>query len=62
MSAYESEIGRCYRGDFELTIGDSPVEELTTLRPREPIAEYWREVAMSWRSRTTLKRTNLAEI
>ena len=62
MSAYESEIGRCFSGDFELRIGDSPAEELTRLQPHEPIAGYWREVAMSWRSGTTLKRTNLSEI
>ena len=62
MSAYESEIGRCFSGDFELRIGDSPVEELARLQPREPIAGYWREVAMSWRGGTTLKRNNLAEI
>ena len=35
MSAYEGEIGRCFRGSFELWIGDSPVEELTRLEPRE---------------------------
>ena len=62
MSAYESEIGRCFSGDFDLRIGESPVEELTRLQPREPIAGYWREVAMSWRSGTTLERNNLAGI
>ena len=62
MSAYEGEIGRCFSGDFDLRIGESPVEELTRLQPREPIAGYWREVAMSWRSGTTLKRNNLAGI
>ena len=38
MSVYESEIGRCFTGDFDLWIGDSPVEEPTRLQPREPIA------------------------
>ena len=36
MSAYESKIGRSFSGDFELRIGDSPVEELARLQPREP--------------------------
>ena len=62
MSAYESKIGRCFTGDFDLRIGGSPVEELTRPQPHERIAGYWREVAMSWRSGTTLKRNNLAGI
>ena len=62
MSAYESEIGQCFHGDFELWVGESPVEELDLLQPRELIAGYWREVAMSWRGGTTLKRENLPPI
>ena len=49
-------------GHFELQLFDSPVEELTRLEPREKIAGYWREVSQSWRSGTTLRRRNLAEI
>ena len=44
MSAYESEIGRSFSGDFELRIGNSPVEELTRLQPREPIARRGRDL------------------
>lgn len=62
MRAYTSEVGRCFKGDFELQVFDSPVEELTRLAPVEFIAGYWREVAMSWRSGTTLRRRNLPEI
>jgi len=62
MRAYESEVGRCFRGDFELQVFDSPVEELTRLKPIESIGGYWREVAMSWRSGTTLRRRNQPEI
>ena len=62
MSAFRSEVGRCFRGSFELQIGASPVEELARLEPREPIAGYWREVAMTWRSGTTLERNNLSSI
>ena len=41
MRAYEAEVGRCFKGDFELQIFDSPVEELTRLQPIENIAGYW---------------------
>ncbi|MGI9305607.1 MAG: acetoacetate decarboxylase family protein [Gammaproteobacteria bacterium] len=62
MSAYESEIGRTFTGAFDITLYESPVEELTALQPQELIAGYWREVSMSWRSGTTLKRKSLSEI
>lgn len=62
MRAYKSEVGRCFTGDFELEIFDSPVEELARLEPLEKIGGYWREVAMSWRSGTTLRRRNLPGI
>lgn len=62
MSAYEAEIGRTFTGTFEMSFGESPVEELDRLRPQELIAGYWREVAMSWRGGTTLKRHNLPAI
>lgn len=62
MRAYEAEVGRCFKGDFELQIFDSPVEELTRLAPLENIAGYWREVSQSWRSGTTIRRRNLPEI
>ncbi len=62
MHAYKSEVGRCFTGTFDLEIYDSPVEELTRLKMIEPIAGYWREVAMSWRSGITLARRNLPEI
>ncbi len=62
MSAYQGEVGRCFKGDFELNMFDSPAEELTRLKPNENIAGYWREVAFSWRGGTTLHRLNLPEI
>ena len=61
MSAYQSEIGRTFTGDFQLQLFDSPTEELTRLQPRELIAGYWREVSFSWKSGTTLARRNLPE-
>ncbi len=62
MSAYQGEVGRCFRGDFELQLFDSPVEELAELEPIENIAGYWQEVGFSWRSGTTLRRRNLVEV
>jgi acetoacetate decarboxylase len=62
MSAYQSEIGRSFTGNFEIELFDSPTEELTRLQPKELIAGYWRELSFSWKSGTTLSRTNLQEI
>lgn len=59
MSSYDVELGRCFRGDFDLALFDSPVEELLDLAPREKIAGYWHEVGVSWRAGTTLARNNL---
>ncbi|MCY3768470.1 MAG: acetoacetate decarboxylase family protein [Gammaproteobacteria bacterium] len=59
MRAYQGEVGRCFTGDFELQLFDSPVEELARLEPLEKISGYWREVAFSWRSGTTLRRNSL---
>ncbi len=56
MSGYDGEIGRCFTGDVELSFGSSPVEELAAIAPREVIAGYWREVAVSWKAGTTLER------
>ena len=58
MTGYDGAVGRGFIGDFEMTFGESPVEELTDLPIREKIAGYWREVATSWREGTTLERTN----
>jgi acetoacetate decarboxylase len=62
MRGYDGEVGRGFTGTFEIELFDSPVEELTRLRPRELIAGYWREVATSWRAGTTLARTTAPEI
>lgn len=59
MSGYDGQMGRCYQGEFELSLFDSPVEELTSIAPRELIAGYWHEVAVSWKQGTTLARRTL---
>src|SRR5690606_17710274 len=62
MRGYDAEIGQGFTGTFDLDLFDSPVEELTRLRPHELIAGYWREVATSWRAGTTLERTTAPDI
>ena len=56
MRGYDGEVGRSFTGDFDISVFDSPVEELGRLQPRELIACYWREVAVSWKGGTTLER------
>jgi len=62
MSAYQSEVGRSFKGTFDIQLFDSPTEELTRLQPQEFISGYWREISFSWKSGTTLSRENLPEI
>jgi len=59
MSGYDVELGRCFKGDFDLELFDSPVEELLAIAPREKIAGYWHEVGVSWKAGRTLWRKNL---
>ncbi|MBU6206828.1 MAG: acetoacetate decarboxylase family protein [Alphaproteobacteria bacterium] len=59
MSGFDVELGRCFKGDFELSLFDSPVEELLDITPREKIGAYWHEVGVSWKAGTTLARNNL---
>lgn len=56
MRGYDTEVGSGFTGTFDISLFDSPVEELSRLQPRELIAGYWREVALSWRGGTTLAR------
>ncbi len=62
MGGYDAEIGRCFSGSFDLSLFESPVEELTRLQPTELIAGYWREVAVSWRAGTTLERQTASTV
>jgi acetoacetate decarboxylase len=56
MSGYDGAVGRSFTGTFDISLFDSPTEELSRLAPKELIAGYWREVATSWRAGTTLER------
>jgi acetoacetate decarboxylase len=56
MQGYDAAVADQFTGDAEITLYDSPVEELTRLAPQEMIAGYWRRVATSWNGGTTLER------
>jgi hypothetical protein len=60
MRGFDGAMGRCFKGDFDLELFDSPNEELTDLPVLEKIGGYWHEVCTSWKAGTTLKRNNLA--
>ncbi|UTW60209.1 acetoacetate decarboxylase family protein [Kordiimonas sp. SCSIO 12603] len=62
MSGFDVDFGRCFKGDFDLTYFDSPVEELVDLPIREKIGAYWHEVGVSWKAGTTLERRTLEDI
>ncbi len=61
MSGFDGEMGRCFKGDFDLTYFLSPVEELVDLPIVEKIAGYWHEVGVSWKAGTTLSRKTLPD-
>ena len=61
MSSFDVEAGRCFAGEADLRVFDSPVEELVSIAPKEIIAGYWHEVGVSWKSGTTLARRSLPE-
>ena len=62
MSSFDVKLGRCFKGDFDLELFDSPVEELLPIAPQEKIAGYWHEVAASFKAGTTLERKTLPNI
>ncbi len=56
MKSYDWEGSEIWKGDAELTLYDSPVEELTSIAPREMIGAYYRTVGVSWGGGTLLER------
>ena len=55
MRGVDVELGPAYRGEAQLELFDSPVEELTRLAPREMIGGYWRSVGTTFAGGTTLE-------
>ncbi len=62
MSGFDGAMGRCFKGEADLSYFDSPVEELTSIAPKEMIGGYWHEVGVSWKAGTTLSRKSLPDI
>jgi acetoacetate decarboxylase len=56
MRGRDVEVSPAWRGDAELELYDSPVEELTTIAPREFIGGYWRSVGTTFAGGETLER------
>jgi acetoacetate decarboxylase len=54
MSGVDVEIGRQFQGTATLSFGDSPVEELQRIAPREIIGGFWREVGTTFVGGTRL--------
>ena len=48
LRSQDVELGPAWTGTFELEIHDAPGEELSSLRPVEPIAGYWRQVGATF--------------
>jgi Acetoacetate decarboxylase (ADC) len=55
MKSYDWEGSEIWRGHAEVTFIDSPVEELTGLRPVEMIGGYYRSVGVTWGEGTVLR-------
>jgi acetoacetate decarboxylase len=54
MSGVAVEIGRVFRGDAQLTLHGSPVEELLDLPVREVLRGVYRQVGTSFVAGTTV--------
>lgn len=57
MSGYDGEMADIWGADAEVTLFESPAEELAALEPVEMIGGYYHRVGVSWRAGTTLRRT-----
>jgi acetoacetate decarboxylase len=57
MSGRDVELGQSWRGDAELELLPSPVEEVARLEVREIIGGYFRQVGTTFAGGTTLEGT-----
>jgi len=55
MRGSDVELSEAWCGDAEIELFDSPVEELTTLAPREILGGYWRSVGTTFAGGETLE-------
>jgi len=56
MRGVDVELSQAWSGDAEIELFDSPVEELTTIAPREMLGGYWRSVGTTFAGGQTLER------
>ncbi len=54
MSSQDVELGPVYTGDATVELFDVPGDELSSLRPYEMIAGYWRQVGATFTGGTKL--------
>jgi acetoacetate decarboxylase len=55
MSGVDVELGQAWRGDAELELLPSPVEEISRLEVREVLGGYWRSVGTTFAGGTTVE-------
>ena len=55
MRGVDVELGPIWSGTPSIELGDSPVEELTDLAPREMLGGYWQSVGTTFAGGTTLE-------
>ena len=48
MRGVDLELGQAWKGDAEIWFGDSPVDEIGLLNPREILGGYWRSVGTTF--------------
>ena len=56
MKGVDVDLSAAWHGDAELELFESPVEELTSIAPREMIGGYWRSVGTTFAGGETLSR------
>jgi acetoacetate decarboxylase len=54
MRGYDAEVADVWEGEAELSLHESPGDELSLLAPGEIIGGFYHKVGVSWRSGTTL--------
>ena len=62
MSGYDGEVAAVWAADAEISLFDSPSEELAALEPEEIIGGFYHRVGVSWRAGTTLRRAVPPEV
>ncbi len=55
MRGYDGEVADVWAGEADLSLFDSPWDELAYLEPLEIIGGYYHRVGVSWRAGTTLR-------